>query len=214
MCFSAPASFAAAAIIVVAGGATLLQRPARSELAFAAIPLIFAAHQTIEGFIWLSVIKGESPPDVLVGAYLFIAKAWWPAYAPLSILLFERGRQRRQGLVALFLAGAVVSVHVSGQLLRQEYSVEAVANGLRYASGDVEDPVVGLYVLTTVAPFLMSRHRYVFAFGIAVLFGAVATELFFSHAGASAWCFFAAMASLFVFLHIRRSRNLARRSNR
>ena len=210
MCFSAPASFTAAAIIGAVGIATLAQRPAPRLMAFAAIPLVFATHQAIEGFIWLSVNRNAAPPQALVGAYLFIAQVFWPTFTPLSVLLFESGRRRRQALGVLLLTGLAVSGTLGAILFQDEFSVRAVAHGLYYGVGErVENPVVGLYVMATTAPLLMSRHRFVLLFGICVLVGSVVTELFFFGAQASVWCFFAAVASVFVFLHVRRERLLA-----
>ena len=162
MCFSAPASFTAAAIIGAVGVAALAQRPAPRLMAFAAIPLVFAAHQAIEGFIWLSVNKNAAPPQALVGAYLFIAQVFWPTYTPLSVLLFESGRRRRQALGVLLLTGLAVSGTLGAILFQDEFSVRAVAHGLYYGVGErVENPVVGLYVMATTAPLLMSRHQAV-----------------------------------------------------
>lgn len=207
MCFSAAASFTAAAALVVIGAATLAQRPAPRLLPFAAIPLIFAAHQAIEGFIWLSMNAGASPPGALVAAYLVIAQVLWPAYTPLAVLAFEHGRRRRQALAALAVAGLFVSGVLAYVLVNHPYTVSVTEHGLRYATTrGIETQFVGLYVLTATAPFLISRWRYVLAFGITVLVGSMVTELFFFRAAASVWCFFAAIASVFAALHVRQAR--------
>lgn len=49
MCFSAPVSFSAGAVLLGLGSA---KRP--RELPFAAIPLLFAIQQLSEGVIWLT----------------------------------------------------------------------------------------------------------------------------------------------------------------
>ena len=60
MCFSATASFSAAAVLLGIGTLTLRSALAsrhayrRRELPFAAIPLLFAIQQLIEGVIWLT----------------------------------------------------------------------------------------------------------------------------------------------------------------
>ena len=127
-----------------------------------------------------------------------------------AVALFESGRRRRQALGVLLLTGLAVSGTLGAILFQDEFSVRAVAHGLYYGVGErVENPVVGLYVMATTAPLLMSRHRFVLLFGICVLVGSVVTELFFFGAQASVWCFFAAVASVLVFLHVRRERLLA-----
>lgn len=211
MCFSAPASFTAAAVLAAVGAASLAQKPPPRFLLFASFPLVFAAHQAIEGFIWLSIGKGAAPPDALIIAYLIIAQVAWPTLTPLAMLSIETGRRRRQALFALLAAGLIVSLTMAQILATHPYTVALTAHGLSYATaGGVETQIVGLYALTTAAPLLISRHRFILAFGIAVLIGAVVTEVAFFQAAASVWCFFAALASAFVFLQAREARRRAR----
>lgn len=212
MCFSPEASFAAAAVLGAAGAAGLAQKPERAHLAFAMFPLFFAAHQAVEGLIWLSFEAGQAPPDALIFAYLFIAKVFWPAYAPFTALLMERARPRRLALFILLVLGLAVSATLASPLLEHDYSARIVRRSIRYAAG--EHPfgaaMIGLYVLTVVAPLLIARHFWVNAFGVVVFIGGAATALAFNYASASVWCFFAALASLTVFLHIRRQPRPAR----
>ncbi|MCK5745954.1 MAG: hypothetical protein KAH44_07045, partial [Oricola sp.] len=98
MCFSATASFSAAAVLGAVGAATLAQRPRPRDLAFAAIPAIFAAHQAIEGAIWLHIDGGSAIPYALIAAYLLIAQVLWPAYIPLSVILMEPAPRRTPAL--------------------------------------------------------------------------------------------------------------------
>ena len=54
MCFSATASFIAGTTLSVVGVAALKRTEAKTELPFAAIPLLFGIQQLIEGVIWLT----------------------------------------------------------------------------------------------------------------------------------------------------------------
>ncbi len=209
MCFSAAASFTAAAVIGAIGAATLAQKPEKRRLAFALIPLIFAAHQAIEGLIWLSLDGDAAPPGTLVVGYLFLAQIFWPTFTPLSVLLFERGMRRRWALWILLAAGVFVSGVMALILVQHDYVVTMVGHSLRYATDhEFEARLSGLYLVTTTAPFLIARHRYVMAFGGAVLFSSVITQMVFYETAASVWCFFAALSSAFVFLHVRRQAQL------
>jgi len=211
MCFSATASFAAAGGLALIGAATLRERPRPRMAALAATPLIFAAHQGIEGAIWLQLAAG-GPSPALVRIWLLIAESFWPIFVPTAVLLMTRGRRRRQGLVALVFTGLVVSAHFLMILIRSDFTVAAVNGNLRYeAAAPPSDRLAGLYLLATVAPLLIARERFVFAFGLAVLGGAIVTELYFRHAGPSVWCFFAAIASLCAFLAVR-DENASRRT--
>lgn len=204
MCFSAPASFAAAAVLAGVGVATLRQKPEKKRLAFALIPLFFALHQSIEGFIWLSFSSG-SPPGWLTAFYLFFAQVFWPFYTPMAVLLMEDEPRRRFGLWILLAAGAFVSLSLAIVLVSHSYTVEIVNHSLAYHTDHrFEDRLIGLYLVATVAPLILSRHRYVMAFGAVVLAGSVVTHLAFYYAAASVWCFFAALGSILVFFHVRR----------
>ena len=54
MCFSETASFLAGTGLSVLGVATLRATQRRSEIPFAAIPLMFGLQQMVEGALWLS----------------------------------------------------------------------------------------------------------------------------------------------------------------
>ncbi|OFX04916.1 MAG: hypothetical protein A3E78_05875 [Alphaproteobacteria bacterium RIFCSPHIGHO2_12_FULL_63_12] len=203
MCFSAAASFTAAGGLSLIGAATLALRPAPRMMLLAAAPLIFAAHQAIEGFIWLGV-DGGGVSQALIRTWIFIAEVFWPTYVPLAVLLLTPGRRRRQGLFTLLLTGLVVSGYFLLILVRNDFSAVAIHHHLVYAPAEPSaHRLPGLYLLATVAPLLIARERFVLAFGIAVLAGAIVTEIFFSLAGPSVWCFFAALASFFAFLAVR-----------
>ncbi len=211
MCFSATASFTAAAALGVVGAATLAQKPKPRDMAFAAIPVIFAAHQAIEGAIWLDLHQGAAIPYALVVSYLLIAQVLWPVYIPASVILMERDR-KRPALWILLAAGLIVSGVLAAILIQHRYGVTAVADGLRYATDhQFERRLLALYLLATVAPLFLSRHIYVVMFGAATCAGALATVLAFYYAAASVWCFFSAVASVLVFLHIRQSNRAAPR---
>ena len=69
-----------------------------------------AAHQTIEGVIWLHLGHDAAVPYPLIAAYLLIAQVLWPTYIPLSVILMEPARGRRPALWLLLAAGTVVSL--------------------------------------------------------------------------------------------------------
>jgi len=182
-----------------------MERPSRRRLAFALIPLIFAVQQAIEGFLWVSISAQGEPPRSLIVAYLFFAQLFWPIYTPLSVLLMESEKRRRWALFVLLGVGLMVSGILAAVLVQSEYSVSVVSKSLNYKTEHAfEEQLIGLYMVAISAPLFISRHRYVMAFGATVLMGSFVTALAFSYASASVWCFFAAIASVFVFLHIRR----------
>ncbi|MGL4543652.1 MAG: DUF6629 family protein, partial [Polymorphobacter sp.] len=55
MCFSATASFVASGVIGTVGVATLRHVREPRTLLFALLPMLFAAHQFTEGWVWLGL---------------------------------------------------------------------------------------------------------------------------------------------------------------
>ena len=61
MCFSATANFVGSAVLGAVGVVTLTKVKHRRELLFATLPILFAIHQFIEGFVWLGLDGILSP---------------------------------------------------------------------------------------------------------------------------------------------------------
>ena len=119
MCFSAQASFVAAAVAGVASIAAMARVHERSELPLAAIPLFFAVQQTTEGFLWLTLPVAPVGPvtTLLTQAFLLCALVFWPVFAPLAVLCIERDVRRRQWIGSCLLSGVVVGCYFLWSLL-------------------------------------------------------------------------------------------------
>ena len=94
MCFSSAASFGAAALLAVAGIASIAKARRQKDMLFAAIPILFALQQMAEGLLWLSIDNLALRPlrTDLTYFFLFVAESVWPVWVPLSLLLMERSR--------------------------------------------------------------------------------------------------------------------------
>ena len=64
-------------------------------------------------------------------------------------------------------------------------------------------PVIALYVLSTCFTGTVSSHTFVRLFGALSLLSFIATYFFAASALVSVWCFFAAVLSLLIYLHLR-----------
>jgi len=119
MCFSATASFSASAVLVGLGSLAWQAAPTRRDLPFAAIPLLFAGQQLIEGLLWLSFDSGATGlQGALTAGYAFFSQVFWPVYVPLAVLLLEPSAAHRRGLRLLLAIGAAVSAWLLWQTLR------------------------------------------------------------------------------------------------
>jgi hypothetical protein len=211
MCFSAEASFGAAIGLTGIGAFSLTGVTSRRQVALAAVPLLFAAQQACEGFVW-RVLEG-APYHVasspLERAFLFFALFVWPPYVPLALSLVEPVRARRKALRAMAVVGAILGAYLMGcASLRPSNACIAFGNLYYWVQVDAPlKPLLPVAYLSAVAASLVVSSRRgtsLLAFVVVASFG-IAAALY--RAGfASVWCFFAALMSGLVALDVRIAR--------
>ena len=209
MCFSATASFSAGALLLGIGTLTLrsaLAAHQRRELPFAAIPLLFATQQLIEGVIWLTVTD-EAPllNSVMTHVYSFFSHVLWPIYVPVAVLLMEPAGWRRRGLIGLVAAGAAVGAYLLAVLVAFPIVSRPTGQHIEYVSPHFFAAVtMTLYLLSTALSPLLSTHRMVQLFGVLALLSFGAAYAFYATWFISVWCFFAALLSAIAYVHVAR----------
>jgi hypothetical protein len=72
--------------------------------------------------------------------------------------------------------------------------------------------IIGLYIVATCAPLLLSGFRSVVWFGVANLVAVIALALLCASGFTSLWCFYAALLSGAIALHLRYARPRAAKS--
>jgi hypothetical protein len=200
MCFSAPVSFAAAAILGITGAATLTKVRAPAELPLAVVPLIFAVHQAIEGFLWLGPPGDHDRSTALATLFAAIALVVWPLLVPIAMALVERHPLRRLAMLLFVPAGIGVSVNYAAIILVRPYRAWPLGHTLTYVNNHPVSPVMlALYILCTCLPPLLSASRILNLFGAIVIAGLATTFLAFYESFISVWCFFAALACLAIW---------------
>jgi hypothetical protein len=209
MCFSASASFMAAALSGGAGAVCLAHVQGRGELALAALPLFFALQQTIEGFLWLSLEHG-GPAETnarLTEGFLMLALVFWPVYAPLATLIAEPDRSRRRWIVVCLSAGLAVSVYffMSLSALPRTASIEE-AHIAYSADPDLPLLIRLFYPAATSLSLMLSSHRMIAVSGFVIFLGSVVSYWMYWNAFPSVWCFFAAIASALLVFHFGTAR--------
>lgn len=108
MCFSAAASFSAGTLLLAVGAVTLRMVQRSAQRPYAAIPLLFAVQQLVEGVVWLSFGGPAGLNFVATQVYSFFSHVLWPVYVPLAAWRMEPRGPRRRALSAFVAAGLVV----------------------------------------------------------------------------------------------------------
>jgi hypothetical protein len=203
MCFSATASFSAGALLFGLGVLTLKAVRSPRELPFAAVPLLFAVQQLIEGVIWLTFSR-EAPllSVVMTYAYSFFSHVLWPIYVPLAVLLIEPPGRRRQALGAFLVAGLGVGLYLLLMLVAFPIVARPTGQHIEYVSPHFFAAVaMTLYLLSTSVSLMLSTHRTVKVFGVLALASFGIAYAFYAIWFISVWCLFAALLSAVVYLH-------------
>ncbi len=63
--------------------------------------------------------------------------------------------------------------------------------------------IIGLYIVATCGSLLVSGYRHIFIFGVANLVAVIILARLTADGFASLWCFYAALASGAISLHMR-----------
>ena len=216
MCFSATASFSAGALLIVIGMLTLKSARRPRELTFAAIPLLFAIQQLIEGVIWLTFrVDALQLNSVMTHAYSFFSHVLWPAYVPLAVWLIEPPGRRRQVLLVFVAGGFAVATYLLYILAAFPVVSRPTGQHVEYLSPHFYAAVtMTLYLLSTTASPLLSTHRMVKVFGALSLLAFGAAYYFYAQWFISVWCLFAALLSALIYLHFALPRGDGRDSKR
>ena len=108
MCFSAEASYAAAAVLLPAGAfaSERAYRTKRSYLPIAILPFLFGLQQLFEGLVWTgSSLSSDSMVQRYSLAYMFFSWLAWPVWVPFSTYFLEPCRRRYIYLMFAILGG-------------------------------------------------------------------------------------------------------------
>lgn len=207
MCFS-PQGDLAAGVVVSALGVDAFRnlRGRRSELLLAATPLVLGLHQIDESLVWWS-LQGDvshTVGRVAMWVYLLIALVVVPVLVPVAIWRLEPTRRRRWALapfvaLGLVVAGVLLATMISGPVTVRQGSYHlAYSIGLRHGI-----LVIALYIVATCGALLLSGYRHVFVFGLANLAAVIVLARLTADGFASLWCFYAAITSGAILLHLR-----------
>jgi Family of unknown function (DUF6629) len=207
MCFSAEADVVIGLAVGAVGIDAVRHVTDRRELPLATLPLLFAAHQLIEAFVWWGLDGTVSASLGTVAANLYLVIAFvLPVVVPLTVVAVEPDRVRRRIMVACAALGAVISAVLLASLARGDLFTEEAGLHVSYSVGLTHGGVFSaLYVLCVCGAFLASSSRRIVLFG-AVNLVAVTTLAWLTMDGViSLWCAWAAVTSVLIDAHLRTS---------
>ena len=220
MCFSASASFTAAAFLIPTGGYCVysaIELKRFHYLALALIPIFFGVQQAIEGGVWLSMTANSTFYSHFFSiGFLFFSHFFWPFWIPLSAYFIARNKKCSRAWIKLFfaVAGCFLGVIAFLPFLLNPHSVQTqmCANSIQYSVHTILDALLGtslpkyLYIAVIIIPLWISRDWAIKLFGVLILISVIVTYLFYSYAFNSVWCFFSAILSIYVVYLIRRDK--------
>ena len=201
MCFSATANFVGSGVLGAAGVATLTRVKHRRELLFAALPMLFAVHQFIEGFVWLG-LDGILSPVVahdMGAAFMLYAQGLLPFLLPLSIFLFEPDAKSRRRMRPFVVLGGATTLYILWALTAYPLQLFVRANSIVYINQATNNTAVAVfYVIATCGSLFFSKIRMMVVFGAANLAILLVVMEVKRYAFTSLWCAYAAVASVII----------------
>jgi hypothetical protein len=204
MCFSAAANFVGSGVLGAVGVATLAKVKHRREVLFAALPVLFAIHQFIEGFVWLG-LDGILSPVVahdMGAAFMLYAQGLLPFLLPLSVLLFEPNAKNRRRMLPFLVLGAGTTLYILWALTAYPLQLYIRGNSIVYINQATNNTAVAvLYVIATCGSLFFSKIRMMVVFGGANLAILLIVMEYKRYAFTSLWCAYAAIASLIILAY-------------
>ncbi|MGA2419019.1 MAG: DUF6629 family protein [Candidatus Acidiferrum sp.] len=211
MCFSAAANFVGSSALGAVGVVTLTKVKHRRELLFASLPILFAVHQFIEGFVWLGLdgVLSQTVAHNMGAAFMLYAQGLLPFLLPLSVLLFEPDGKSRRRMVPFLVLGGGTALYILWALTAYPLQVFIRANSIVYINQATNNTTVAvLYVIATCGSLFFSKVRAMVNFGAANLVILLAVMAFKRYAFTSLWCAYAAIASVIILGYFWKSRRL------
>ncbi len=207
MCFSAEADLITGAAVAAVGVDALRHVRRPRELAIASLPVLLAAHQLTEVFVW-SELHHRSPPVATGGAsvslYAVVAFVVVPALVPLAVLAVEPANDRRRLMAPFAVLGCLVAGAYAGAIAHQPVVAAIAGRHISYGTGLTPGgTMAALYVVAVCVPLFASSYPRIVVFG-ACNAVAVAVLIFLSQEElTSLWCAWAAVTSTFIAVHLR-----------
>jgi len=207
VCFSAEADLLGGILVGTIGFDVVRHvHRRRDHLALASLPLLLAAHQLDEAFVWwgLQGHVGSEVGRIATWVYLLFAFVVLPIYVPMAVLALEPPGRRRVTIIPFVGLGVVVSGVLLAAMVRGPVTAELAHYHLSYGTGlDSGTLIVAAYVVATCGSLLFSGYRQVAIFGVVNLIAVAVLARLTIDGFASLWCAWAAITSGAIAAHLR-----------
>jgi hypothetical protein len=186
------------------GVVTLTKVKHRREILFAALPLLFAIHQFIEGFVWLG-LDGILSPAVahdMGAAFMLYAQGLLPFLLPLSVLLFEPDARSRKRMRPFLVLGGATTLYILWALTAYPLQLFVKGNSIVYINQATNNIAVAVfYVIATCGSLFFSKMKMMVIFGAANLAIILVVMEVKRYAFTSIWCAYATVASVIILVY-------------
>lgn len=208
MCFSAGASYTAAAILLPAGAFASHKawQANRGYVPIAVLPFLFGLQQLFEGLVWTgNSLSSDGMIQRYALAYMFFSWLAWPVWVPFSTYFLEPCRRRYIYLLFAILGGMLGAMQYFPYFAHDGWLVtKFLPHAISYQGKVLFDYIMrrewtyAIYLFVIIAPLLTSSSRQARVFGALIALVVAVTYLFFSYAYISVFCFGGALMSLYI----------------
>ena len=210
MCFSATASFGAAALLTGTTLAASKYVTDKKQRPLLAVPAIFAVQQFIEGFVWLSLTNEQFAhlKNTVVTAYMVFAEMVWPLWIPFVFLFLEQHHSRLRWLWTLQGVGILLLFPTIYYMMHFPILATVSDHHISYAPQFPPDWLLWRsigYGLAAVVPFFITTYPRAWVMGLPNALSFFVAAYFFPGYIISVWCYFAALISITVWYVLRQN---------
>lgn len=208
MCFSATASFTSAALLLPIGlyaSRFTWQHNSRYWM-LASFPLAFGVQQGFEGLTWLGLASNQGNM-VQMGAlgFLFFSHGFWLVWPALTVFMVEQRSHIKVLLLSMATIGLFLSLALYAPVLldSNRFMVETMQGSITYHLPPLYTVIPTtlmrlIYMLIALGPLRLSEQRPIRLLSYFMAGAWLITYWLFDYAFVSVWCFFAAIASLYI----------------
>lgn len=215
MCFSATVSFMSAGVLAATGIFCVYKAfKAKNHFLMALTPFLFALQQFLEGFVWIEYNQ-QNPVlmTIFSTAYLFFAFFFWIVWFPFVAYCLESVKWKKVLFLFLILFGFIFGLYLwlpvlIGEGPRALIQTSVCGKSLCYdiATGGLLPMPVREFIYVSLGLLYLLCSDVIFKrFWVVVMASAGITILIHVFAWTSVWCFFSALASLYIIYLITKA---------